>query len=116
MVYRDNIIDALRYLADADYQRRAWLASSGPIVSSFSEDVCQLFDDTGLGDALDRGETVFNDTIDDKLRVFNELVRKVDYSRPPAELLESEDIANLRQFASSLLSEILATSKSDRSG
>ena len=108
MVIRENVIDCLKSLADSSYQRNAWLASSGPIVSSFSEDVSQLFDDTGLSDALEHGTRIFGDVIDRDLRALGEAVIAVDESTPPADLLDSDELANIRQLAASLLSRISA--------
>lgn len=56
MIYQENLKVCLRELSDEGFPRRAWLASSGPELSSFAELVAQTFDDTGLGDALDQGE------------------------------------------------------------
>jgi len=53
MIYVENLMEALRGLSDADHQRRTWLASGGPEISSFSEMVSQAFDDTGLANYID---------------------------------------------------------------
>jgi heme oxygenase len=106
MVNPENVIVCLKSLADSSYQRRAWLSSSGPIVSSFSEDVSQLFDDTGLSDALEQGSRIFGDVIDRDLRALGKAVIAVDESTPPADLLDSDELANIRQIAASLLSRI----------
>jgi hypothetical protein len=110
MVYRTNVIECLKHLADVNYQSQAWLSSTGPLVSSFSEDVSQLFDDTGLTDALDQGTPVFNDVVDRELVDLVNAVSAVDQSKPPGILLESGEVARIRQVASSILSKIEAMS------
>lgn len=50
-----EVLDCLGQLADPEFQERVWVRGQGPEVSSYVEVVCQLFDDTGLGDLLDDG-------------------------------------------------------------
>src|SRR5262249_24380306 len=50
----EKVISALEQLADPKLQRRLWLATAGPEISSPIEAVEALFDDSGLGDALER--------------------------------------------------------------
>ena len=57
------VISCLQELADYDFQRRVWLASTGPAVSSFTEAVSGLFDDSGVGDALEKYSSVFSPDI-----------------------------------------------------
>ncbi|MDP2306533.1 MAG: hypothetical protein Q8P18_10970 [Pseudomonadota bacterium] len=52
---RRQVLECLRELADANFQQRVWIRGEGPEVSSYSELVCQLFDDTALGDVLESG-------------------------------------------------------------
>jgi hypothetical protein len=52
---RTLLIDGLRDLADRSFQERVWVRDAGPEVSSFTELVCQIFDDTGLEDLLESG-------------------------------------------------------------
>ena len=57
------VIESLRELASEDEQRRLWLSdgTNGADVSSFIEAQAGLFNDSGLGDRLERGEAVFGD-------------------------------------------------------
>jgi hypothetical protein len=71
---KDRIIECLKELADESFQRRVWLASSGPEVSSFDEAVCGLFDDSGLGRSLETQSPIFNAAIDKSLGELDSLV------------------------------------------
>jgi len=105
MINMRQLIEALRELADADFQRHAWLASGGATVSSFSEQICQTFDDTGLSDALDGGKAA-RELTDDVLTIIRELdaaVSKVDQSAPPETLLEDSRVEEVRRIASRLV-------------
>lgn len=52
---RNQMVDCLLELASTAFQERVWVRGEGPEVSSYVEVVCQLFDDTGLGDILESG-------------------------------------------------------------
>ena len=53
---RANLVEGLRDLADRSFQERVWIRGEGPEVPDFVELVCQIFDDTGLGDLLASGQ------------------------------------------------------------
>ena len=101
-VYGEHVEDALRELADADAQARLWLADSGPEVSSLDECACRLFDDSGLGDALDQGP-VYGPDIDTGLRELRQALAKIDRTRPVPTLLTDPAVARVRQSAQTLL-------------
>jgi hypothetical protein len=110
-VSKDRVIEFLHQLADDEFQRRVWLASSGPEVSSFAEAVSGLFDDTGLGDALENEQhfSVFTPQIDDNLRQLGHLVIKVAQpfrSMAPAALIEDARMREIRSIASRVLARM----------
>lgn len=102
-VYVSRILECLRELADKAYQQRIWTASSGPEISSFTEAVCQLFDDSGLGDELDKSRTVFSAMIDARLRVLGDELVAFDDNRAPSEIIEDPKMEKLRVLARELL-------------
>ena len=59
-----EIVECLRELGDAEYQQRVWIRGEGDEVSSFAEATCRLFDDTGLGDLLEKRDTVISPEAD----------------------------------------------------
>jgi hypothetical protein len=105
VIYRDKILDHLRELAQVEDQRRLWLASSGEI-SSFTEAMCGLFDDTGLGDALQKGDAVFNAGADRTLRELSAAVSTVDGQLPPGALIDHPLMGRGRALASKAVGEI----------
>src|SRR5262245_58078894 len=71
----NRVVECLKELADEDFQRRVWLASSGPEMSSFDEAICQLFDDTRLSRLLEEHPLpVITTRIDESLRDLERLV------------------------------------------
>lgn len=105
MIKVDQLIVALKDLSDEEFQRRAWLASKGRVISSFSEQVCQTFDDTGLSDVLG-GEDCPPDL--DK-RTFSTLkdlesaTSRVDQAAPPEGLLQDPRVKEVREIAARAL-------------
>jgi hypothetical protein len=106
MVYKEQIIDCLREFSDEAIQRKRWLSSSGPEVSSFTEAICQLFDDTGLGDELEKNTTVFNREIDCKLRLLLETLKSIDSSLSPNSLIEDPKMLDIRESATTIINDI----------
>ena len=102
-VVEELVEDALRELADEKYQRELWLASDGPEVSSLSECISRLLDDSGLGDALEAPDPVYTAEIDRRLLALQDLLTRMDDSRPPHEILDDPQLAQARGIASGLL-------------
>lgn len=108
MIDLKQLAVALRDLSDPEFQRRAWLASEGPVVSSFEEQVCQTFDDTGLSDALDaqQAPAEISARALAELRALAAAARRVDHSVPPDQLLLDPQVARVRAIASRALTLI----------
>jgi len=99
----DEIVeDALRELSDERAQARLWRSSGGTEVSSLAEAKSRLWDDSGLADAMERGE-VYNAPIDTQLRRLRDVLRRIDENAPIDALLASTDLAKARQLANDLL-------------
>lgn len=113
MIYQENLKVCLRELSSEDFQKRAWLASSGPEISSFAELVAQTFDDTGLGDALGQGELPpeLDDAAFSTLKELRRAVSKVDQYAPPEELLTDPKVEKVREIAARALELIEKASK-----
>jgi hypothetical protein len=105
---KTKVIEGLGELADYDFQRRTWLSPAGPEVSSFSELVSQLFDDTGLASVLERntGSSIFGKSADAALRELNQAVGSVNQRLPPATLLEHPTMQAVRQKAARALAAL----------
>ena len=96
---------SLRELADLEFQRRAWLAAEGPIVSSFSEMVSQVFDDSGLSDSIDadRCPPELEDEAFRALKNLDRAVSVVDQSLGPEAQLEAPRMEEVRRLARAAL-------------
>lgn len=98
----ESVRESLEELASRDIQERRWTASEGE-VSSFVEAVEGLFDDSGLGLALERDQ----DTFDPRARaLFTELDKSIaalDPYAPPADLINDERMGDVRRLAHDLL-------------
>lgn len=100
-----KLMDCLRELADAEFQRRAWLATEGPAVSSFSEMVSQAFDDSGLADSIDadRCPRELDDEAFRALKNLDRAVSKVEQALGPEAQLEDPRMENVRRLARAAL-------------
>jgi len=100
------VLDCLRELSDASYQKRIWNVSSGSEISSFSEAVCQLFNDSGLCVELDKGHAVFSSSLSHKLRLLRSKLSSVEEMRSPNEIIEDPKMQAIRELSEELLSQI----------
>lgn len=97
----------LKELSDYEFQKRTWLATSGPEVSSFSELISQLFDDSGLSDALGNASgEIFNTQTDKMLRALDEAISRINQRLPPAILLEDKKMQLVRKLAADALDSL----------
>lgn len=96
---------ALEEFSDEREQRRLWLSdgSGGKEVSSFVEAHCGLFDDSGLGDALERNSTGFGEQIDRQLVLLGTLLRRIDSRRVPQEIIADPLMSRIRSLAADAL-------------
>ena len=105
MIYVDNLMNCLREFAELEYQRRTWLSTGGPEVSSFSEMVCQTFDDSGLGDALDTGHcpTELDEESCKALMKLRSAISKIEGDMAPEDLLSDLRMEEVRKIAQAAL-------------
>lgn len=101
-----TVEDALRELSDEQAQRRLWMASGGPEVSSLIECSSRLWDDSGLADALDSGQVVYRPDIDAQFEALEGKLKVIDEMRPPAEILDDPRLIQVRSLAGQLLAAI----------
>ena len=106
LVIDELVEQALRELADEAAQTRLRLASSGLEVSSLTECRCQLWDDSGLGNALEKPGVVYTPDIDQALRDLRIGLRRIDDQRPPQEVLDDPHLVAARSLARRLLLEL----------
>ena len=103
-----NIESCLRELSDLEFQKRVWLRGEGPEVSSFVEVVCQLFDDTGIGDELNEKTDGFvtSEELDPILRELGALIDSIDYRVPVIEILKHPNWQKVLMLSSHALTKM----------
>jgi hypothetical protein len=104
--WQQLVLDTLRELSDASFQTRVWVRCENEI-SSPTEAVNQLFDDSGLGDLLE-GELVFSEKADLLLKELSRHVDTINFEQPIEELLSDDRWPKLRQLAADAMSEVNA--------
>ncbi len=98
-----EVLRCLRELSDADYQERLWLGRIAGKMGSLTEAICQLFDDTGLGDALEHGRTGFAPELDDDLRALGRQLDSIDTNRSLEDILADPRMTLIRDSAARVL-------------
>ncbi len=91
-IYR-RIESCLKELSDINFQKRVWVKGEGPEMSSYTEVVCQLFDDTGIGDKLNekQDEIVLSEELDAILRELSSILDSIDYRMVASDILNHPD-------------------------
>ncbi len=102
------LLECLTDLSDVVFQNRVWTGKSPTEESTFSELLCQTFDDTGLGDALndDAIPLVIGADATSTLRELSAAIREVDDTLPPEALLVSAQMQRVRNLAARALQQL----------
>lgn len=95
----------LEELADIQFQNRTWLSRGGEEISSFSELISQIFDDTGLARLLEGGSLkhILDSETTKALRELDAAISKIDQSLPPFKLIHTPEMRVVRSCAAAAL-------------
>lgn len=77
-------------------------------MSSFTEAVCHLFDDSGLEASLFGREGAFTWAIDGRLRLLADSLKQVPEDAPVADVLASPAMSTVRTLAAAILRDLEA--------
>jgi hypothetical protein len=105
---KQRVLEALGPLSSEEFQRRVWVQGIGPEVSDLSEAICQLFDDTGLSDLLEKDRPIFNPQLDDKFKALSRAIDCIDRSLGPAEMVAHPKMREIRTLSAGLIRELSA--------
>lgn len=102
---RVQIKNALREISDVNLQNERWLAdgSSKTEMSSFTEAVCGLFDDSGLSTIPEGKPTGFGEEFDLNLYELEKMINKIDTTKGPLHTIRDPLMNEVRSLASKLL-------------
>jgi hypothetical protein len=102
------VSECLDEFSRIEEQRRLWLGinADGSEISSFVECCCRLFDDSGLGDELDRGENPYPPAIMEKFRKLDQLLKSVDIDQDEEDVMNSPAMVPVRSLAAEILREL----------
>jgi hypothetical protein len=114
-VSKKALIEALEDLSSYDFQKVTWFKKDEDlkpyeIISSYTDDIIAVFDDSGLGDALNTGEVVFGLSADNALRDLDEATNAIDgFHLSEEEILDSPEMAIVREKAAIALQLVKAS-------
>jgi len=107
-VLHHRVRERLDELARIEEQCRLWLSTGaeGAEVSTPAECWCTLFDSSGLGRALDRGENPYPPAIMEKFRTLDQLLKSVDIDQDDEDVMNSPAMVPVRSLAAEILREL----------
>lgn len=104
-IYKDILVQALRELADKDYQERIWLNNGDKptMTLSFVEAVNNVFDDALVKDALQARRIIFDEKVTQALWDLHTATDAVDEFRPEEEIINDPLMDVVREKAARAL-------------
>jgi hypothetical protein len=102
-VYEEMVRDALHELADHEHQRQEWTSLTPSGQSSFEACWERLFEDSGLGPALDQQTEVFGEQPDQCLRELDTALRQVPADDSAEDVIASDEMVLVRSLATTAL-------------
>lgn len=100
---KDLIVDSLTELASEVLQRTRWMSDGSSDISSFVEVVEQLFTDSGLEDALEKGNSGYSNEVEHLFKQLDALVSKVDGYKNPCDIMSDPKMILIREKAAQIL-------------
>lgn len=102
VIYPENLLIDLLALASKEFQAIGWFENDQSIVSSFGDDVSDLFNDGNLEKALyEQGVVVISHDADQALRELNAAVDKVDIAEVEHGNIDLPEMEFVRKKATS---------------
>ena len=104
-IYKSILVQALKELADKDYQERIWLNNGDKptMTLSFVEAVNNVFDDALVKDALQADHIIFDERVTKALRELHAATDGVDETRPEEEIINDPLMDIVREKAARAL-------------
>ncbi len=101
------MIWGLEDLSDKSFQKRVWanIDNVDGELSSFTETVCQLFDDTGLGRKLDRDQQLYHVSPENRSKLIRlrRLIASVPHFASQLEIIDHPKMDVIRVLSKEIL-------------
>lgn len=113
-MYIKNLIESLRSLASREFQEIAWYENDLGAMTSFRDDISDLFDDHNLKELLyANGEIVISKEVHQALSDLGDIADRVDHERSEDEIINDPKMEAVRQLAKKVLELIKNTDGSE---
>jgi hypothetical protein len=103
--WHEMVIQSLEELSDLDFQEKVWVRGEGNMVSSFTEAVNSLYDDSGLNTLMKDG-LVFSSKADQALNELHEYLKTFSPGQPAKSLIASDKWHKVIHLANRALLEV----------
>jgi hypothetical protein len=114
VIYLDNILSGLLELSDLSFQGRVWTGNTPGEMSSFGDVACDLFNGTGLSEALADGtlSDIFGAAAARVIQELESAVDAVDEDLSIEDLISSPEMCRVREFSKRAL-DLVKSQKQD---
>ena len=105
MINKTHLFEGLRQLASKKLQHELWMDGKDNQMSSFTEAICYVFDDSGVARALESGclQSDVSTVLCSKLEELRRLIHQVPENVNPNEIIEHPKMEKIRPLAAELL-------------
>jgi hypothetical protein len=115
MTDKQKFLDGLKELGDESYQKRVWCGGGGAEMSSFTEAVCTLFDDSGLAIALEKQHRIlFSLKLDEDIRKLRSVIKSIDGFKSQEEIVEDPKMKTVRILAKQIFHNLTKLENGER--
>ena len=105
-VDKSLVLECLKELSDIDYQQRVWIEGTPNEVSGFNDVVAALFDDSALGESLEKNDVTFTIKADSMLRVFDKKIVSLPDSLSTKRLIELPQWNEITELAGRIYDQL----------
>lgn len=105
MLNKNLLLENLHELASREVQVRLWLKGNEKEMSTYTEAICGVFDDAGLGEAIDTGflQKSFSPAVLQSCIFLRSAVKEIGEDLHPLEVIEHSRMPVVRRIACELL-------------
>lgn len=98
-----DVLDGLKELSDSNLQQRLWVDGNDEM-SSYTEAICMIFDDSGLGLSIEKGS--LDEPLLGSFKELDEVIDTIPENETPEDIMGHPNMPKLQQVASKIICEI----------
>lgn len=112
-IYSKIFFKALKNLSSYERQKNSWFRNQEGNMSSFTEDVINLYDDALVSEAIENGQIIYSQQVNNALLGLEKTTNMVDEFQPEADIINDPAMQVVREKAAEVLALIEASDGSE---